>query len=257
MTVSGRFPLTTDNQVTNPSATALLIIEQGGQFSVTGQGIVLGDVQTELAPGEQQKYILVKKSFTGNNPLDLDLATLKPTTDKANYSLKLEQENEGGTGYLYGVLTYDDTPQPDPSHKTIPWTPLAPAYSTRDPSSAKTFQSNAFSQQLPVNMVDQILASRLLYDSLSTSFCKKSNRSAWIGQCLDETDEPFSLWALPLYDHITGRNFDVPGGHIGFRANIRGLGLQLVKENSWGSIGAGLFNGKGDINSTELYSPCG
>ncbi|WP_419833921.1 autotransporter domain-containing protein [Endozoicomonas atrinae] len=104
-------------------------------------------------------------------------------------------------------------------------------------------------------MVDQILASKLLQSTLSTSFCKKVNSLVWIGQCLDSTDEPLALWALPLYDRITGREFDVPGGHIGFKANIRGLGIQLVKEASWGNIGAGLFNGKGDINSTELATP--
>ncbi|MFK0569794.1 autotransporter domain-containing protein, partial [Endozoicomonas sp.] len=42
---------------------------------------------------------------------------------------------------------------------------------------------------------------------------------------------------------------------IGFKANIRGLGLQLVQNTHWGHWGGGLFSGKGDINSTEFNTP--
>ena len=249
-------PLSLNNQVTNSAAVAPLIIEQGGNFMIKGQGTVLGNVQTELQAGEQQKFVLVKKSFADNGGLNLDLSTLSTQTDRLGYTLTLEQQNEANVGYLYATLANPEepAPPPDPSHRALPWTPLVPAYSS-SPSSATIVQNSAFSQQLPVNMVDQMLASKLLHSTLSTSFCKKAGSPVWIGQCLDPTDEPFSLWALPLYDRITGSEFDVPDGHIGFKANIHGLGLQLVKETSWGSIGAGLFNGKGDINSTELVTP--
>ncbi|WP_419533143.1 hypothetical protein [Endozoicomonas sp.] len=250
-------PLSLDNQLTNSAAVAPLIIEQGGEFMVRGQGTVLGNVQTELQAGEQQKFVLVKKNFADNGGLNLDLSTLSTQTDRPGYTLTLEQQNESNEGYLYAILTNPEEPAPpDPSHKTLPWTPLGPSYSSSiAPSSATIAQNSAFSQQLPVNMVDQMLASKLLHSTLSTSFCKRADSPVWIGQCLDPTDEPFSLWALPLYDRITGRDFDVPDGHLGFKANIHGLGLQLVKETSWGSIGTGLFNGKGDINSTELVTP--
>ncbi|KEI70627.1 autotransporter outer membrane beta-barrel domain-containing protein [Endozoicomonas elysicola] len=247
-------PLSSANQATNSAAVAPLIIEQGGEFVVRGQGTVLGNVQTELQAGEEQKFVLVKKTFADNGGLNLDLSTLSTQTDRPGYTLTLEQHNEANAGYLYATLAKPEDPAPpDPSHKAIPWTPLAPSSST--PSSATIAQNSSFSQQLPVNMVDQMLASKLLHSTLSTSFCKKTGNPIWIGQCLDPTDEPFSLWALPLYDHIAAKDLNVAIENIGFKANIRGLGLQLARETHWGNWGGGLFSGKGDINSTELNIP--
>ncbi len=247
-------PLSPTNQMTNSAAVAPLIIEQGGELMVRGQGTILGKVQTELQAGEEQKFVLVKKSFADNGGLNLDLSTLSTQTDRLGYTLTLEQQNTANESYLYATLTKPEDPAPpDPSHKVIPWHPLEPSSST--PSSATIAQNSAFSQQLPVNMVDQMLASKLLHSTLTTSFCKKTGNPVWIGQCLDKTDEPFSLWALPLYDHIAAKDLDVASDNIGFKANIRGLGLQLARETHWGNWGGGLFSGKGDINSTELNIP--
>nr|MDT0253486.1 hypothetical protein [Endozoicomonas sp.] len=264
-------PLSPDNQVSNPGATAPLIIEQGGEFTVNGQGIVLGKVQTELQPGEQQKYVLVKKSFAGagneglnlnlaalpvQTGLNLDLSALSLQLDKPDYMLTLEQENEENAGYLYATLTHSEEPlPPDQRGGTIFWVPVPPDPATKALSLAALNRDGAFAQQLPVNMVDQIIASRLLQASRGTAFCKQQPNTVWIGQCLDETDEPFSLWVLPLYDHITAKDFAVANGNIGFKANIRGLGLQLVQNTHWGHWGGGLFSGKGDINSTEFNTP--
>ncbi|WP_419833922.1 hypothetical protein [Endozoicomonas atrinae] len=94
---------------------------------VSGQGTVLGNVQTDLQVGEQQKFVLVKKSFADNGGLNLDLSTLSTQTDRPGYTLTLEQQNEANEGYLYAILTNPEEPAPpDPGHKTLPWTPLAP-----------------------------------------------------------------------------------------------------------------------------------
>ena len=241
-------PLSPKNRVGNPDATASLVIEKGGQFKISGKGTLFGNVQSELEEGEHQKYILVKKSFSENNGLNLDLSSLSLTTNKPEYVFQLEQENQENEGFLYATLAHEQKSQLEIPETTSYSSDDIPLETWAEGKNI-TPLSSSFSQQLPVHMVDQILAFSPFYMiHYHRRIVRTPHSTTWIESVLMKRTSHFHCGALPLYDHISGKNFDTVSGKMGFEANIRGLGLQLMKQTQKGNISVGLFNGQGDIS---------
>ncbi len=235
-------PLSEANRVGNGLSVAPLTIGREGHFVIQGHGTLLGHVETLMEEGEQATYLLVKKDIT-DSPLSLDLSSLTAMTDQDSYSLTLRQQKEGSQEYLYGTLTHEILlPEPEP----LPLPPPPPLMWTLPENAALT-------RLLPVAMVDQSLASRLLTEMPAAADCHEALESLPMGNVRGSSQEitkpRFYPWALPLYEHIRARNLDLDAGHVGYKANLRGLALGLVHAMESSRWGIGIFAGNGDIDS--------
>ncbi len=239
-------PLAPANRVDSSSPVAPLNIARDGHFSIQGHGTLLGHVQTLMEEGEQATYLLVKKDIT-DSPLSLDLSSLTAVTDQDNYSLTLRQQHEGSEAYLYGTLTHE-IPLPDPD-------PLPPPI----PTIATLPENAALSRLLPVAMIDQSLASRLLTEMLVPANCHKELNALHRGNlrygCQEIMDSGFFPWALPLYEHIRASNFDIDTRDVGYKANLRGLAIGFVHAINNHRWGIGVYAGNGDIDSRGDIPP--
>ncbi|WP_345197452.1 autotransporter outer membrane beta-barrel domain-containing protein [Kistimonas scapharcae] len=236
-------PLAAANRMDSGSPVAPLNIARDGSFSIQGHGTLLGHVETLMGEGEQATYLLVKKDIT-DSPLSLDISNLTAVTDQSNYSLTLRQQSEGSDAYLYGTLSHDlPLPEPDPLPPPLP--PPQPV--TALPENA------ALSRLLPVAMIDQSLASRLLTEIPAATDCYYV-RNAWqmdnvSGGCPAITNPGFFPWLFPFYEHTRASHLDLDSRDVGYKANLRGLAIglaQVMDNHRWG---IGIFAGNGDIDS--------
>ncbi len=241
-------PLAPANRVDSRSPVAPLNIARDGSFSIQGHGTLLGHVQTLMEEGEQATYLLVKKDIS-DSPLSLNLVSLTAVTDQDNYSLTLHQQNEGNEAYLYGTLAHEiPLPEPDP----LPPPPPIPTMAVLP-------ENAALSRLLPVAMIDQSLASRLLTEIPAAANCHEVQNAMQTGnvggRCPAITNAGFSPWALPLYEHIRASNLDLDTGDVGYKANIRGLAIGLAHVMGNHRWGVGIFAGNGDIDSRGDIPP--
>lgn len=162
-------------------------------------------------------------------------------TDQDNYSLTLRQQKEGNQEYLYGTLTHE-IPVPDP----LPLPPPPPLMTPLP-------ENVALTRLLPVAMVDQSLASRLVTDVPAAAGCHGTLNVLSMdnlgGRCQVSNTSGFYPWALPLYEHIRARDLDLDAGHVGYKANLRGLAIGLMHAMESHRWGIGIFSGSGDIDS--------
>ena len=231
-------PLAEENRRDNHSPVAPLTIARDGTFTIQGRATLLGNVQTLMEEGEQTSYLLVKKDIT-DSPLSLDLSQITAITDQENYSLSLQQQNVGNEAYLYGLLAHN---APLPLAESIPYNAV-------------------LTRTLPVAMIDQDLASRLVIDTSTITSCNESLGATGVdeatGRCHAVRNPDVYPWILPFYEHSKAKDLSLDARHIGYKANIRGLAIGVAQAFAGGRWGMGVFTGDGDIDSRGDISPSG
>ncbi|WP_419533142.1 autotransporter outer membrane beta-barrel domain-containing protein [Endozoicomonas sp.] len=223
-----QMPLTAEFQNDTVTGTIPLTVQSGGQLSITGSGTIQGLVSTTLEAGNSQTYVLVKTENVDASYQYNGIDELQASTNTPGYKLNIEQQTTDSSGYLLGVLTREEnTPGPRP------------------PLPATVSLSYLPHQALPVSLIDQLTFRQLLNNMATTPDNSHLQTVPWVGINSGEVSSADSwyLQVSPFLSNLKGKDYNLYSFDQSWKADTRGLGLQLLKTLPEGYVSAGFTMG--------------